>query len=502
MSPVAQTLAACALLSLSVDAAESKPNFVLFLTDDQDWALGGWSPMRKAKKVLSESGVTMTNWFIHTPVCCPSRAELLSGRYFHNVRVAEPKDRGCMHVDTDKVNPVSFGASLGKAGYTVAWFGKHMNQAPHDPPPGFDCDTCYWFANGGGSDGEPGGYLNATFADFKGGKPVDGAKGTYKGNTNGEYAGYTTSIIGNKSIEWVREVAGGPKPFVVVVAPKAPHVPSTPAPWYKEGTFIDALKAPRTPDYNASSEQLADFHELIANQPPITTEQEGVIDELFRNRWRCLLSVDDAIADMWSTLEELGVADNTYMFSTSDHGYNLGQHRLPSCKLNVYDHDVRIPMVIRGPGIPANTSLDRIGSNVDFMPTVLDLAGAPDPTLDGKSIAPFLRGENPPWRDHHFIEYYSLGNVTRTGHLVDDTTSNTYRALRFVDKDAGNKLYAEFTSLDNWNFEQKPLFVEVFDLDKDPHQLNNIADQTSAEQKAEWAKMLQAQWQCRGQDCT
>ena len=95
-----------------------------------------------------------------------------------------------------------------------------------------------------------------------------------------------------------------------------------------------------------------------------------------------------------------------------------------------------------------------------------------------------------------------MGNVTRTGHLVDDTTSNTYRALRFVDKDAGNKLYAEFTSLDNWNFEQKPLFVEVFDLDKDPHQLNNIADQTSAEQKAEWAKMLQAQWQCRGQDCT
>lgn len=139
-----------------------------------------------------------------------------------------------MHVDEAKVNPVSFGYYLGEAGYTLGWFGKHMNSCPHLPPPGYDCPTCWWFANGGGSDGEPGGYLNASFSDYAGaglaGK-VTSVNGTYKANTAGEFAGYTTSVIANKSIEWLKTVAPLGKPWVVTVASKAPHVPATPAPW-------------------------------------------------------------------------------------------------------------------------------------------------------------------------------------------------------------------------------------------------------------------------------
>eukprot|EP00463_Aulacantha_scolymantha_P001085 TRINITY_DN1754_c0_g1_i1.p2 TRINITY_DN1754_c0_g1~~TRINITY_DN1754_c0_g1_i1.p2 ORF type:complete len:130 (+),score=23.85 TRINITY_DN1754_c0_g1_i1:347-736(+) len=125
-----------------------------------------------------------------------------------------------------------------------------MNQCPQKPPPGFDCPSCYWFTNGGGKDGEPGGYINASFHDYPGGKPNPDNGGNYKGNTNGEFAGYTTSIVANKSIAWVKKVAPL-GPFMVTVAPKAPHIASTPAPWYKTGTWIDNLSAPRTPDYNA-----------------------------------------------------------------------------------------------------------------------------------------------------------------------------------------------------------------------------------------------------------
>ena len=89
-----------------------------------------------------------------------------------------------------------------------------------------------------------------------------GKSGTYKANTEGEFAGYTTSVIANKSIAWLKKVAKGPDPFFMAVAPKAPHVAATPAPWYLSGTFIDTLEAPRGGAYNASKELLADHHWL------------------------------------------------------------------------------------------------------------------------------------------------------------------------------------------------------------------------------------------------
>jgi hypothetical protein len=170
-----------------------QPNLVLFLQDDQDLALGGWTPMRQAHAVLNSKGATADNWFIHTPVCCPSRAELLSGRYFHNLREETPSG-GCMHVDETKVFPVSVAQYLGRAGYTNGYFGKNLNQCPNKPPPGWDCPTCYWFANGGGKDVEPGGYLNATFNDYS--QWPQSVNGTYRADTTGEFGGYTTAVIG------------------------------------------------------------------------------------------------------------------------------------------------------------------------------------------------------------------------------------------------------------------------------------------------------------------
>jgi N-acetylglucosamine-6-sulfatase len=510
--------------------ARTHPNIVLFLQDDQDEFLGGWTPMVQADSLVASKGAMATNAFIHTPVCCPSRAELLSGRFFHNVRMPSPGG-GCMHVDTNKVNPVSFATHLQReANYTCGWFGKHMNAAPHSPPPGFDCPSCYWFANGGGSDLEPGAFLNATFSDFAGGVAVPEGKyhktnGVYRADTNGEFAGYFTSVIGNKSIAWVRQVAPGPQPFFVAVASKGPHVPSTPAPWYASAFSNDA--APRTPAYNASKEQLANHHWLIAQQGPITTRQGETIDELFRDRWRTLLSVDDAIASMVAALTELGVLESTYIIITSDHGYNLGQHRLPSCKLQVYDHAVRIPTIIRGPGIREGSLMQEPISNTDIAPTILALAGldgfGTQPPMDGRSFAELVVDPSdrallpstrahferlrqdalPPWRTYSYIEYISLGNVTRTGHLVDDPESNNYRALRFTSGapfGSGQLLYSEFTTLRDYHYES-PNFIEIFDMESDPHQLVNLASQVPAAVKGQLHRMVKAKFSCSGRAC-
>ena len=150
--------------------------------------------------------------------------------------------------------------------------------------------------------------------------------------------------------------------------------------------------APRTPDYNASADALAGHHWLIAQQAAITPAEGAQIDELFRDRWRTLLSVDDAVAGVVGALDELGALDDTYIILTSDHGYNLGNHRLPSCKLNVYDHDTRIPCSpCAQPGVRARRDVAAPGSNVDVLPTLLALAGgvapAPGAVVDGRDAS-------------------------------------------------------------------------------------------------------------------
>eukprot|EP00908_Phaeocystis_cordata_P001727 Transcript_11863.p1 GENE.Transcript_11863~~Transcript_11863.p1 ORF type:complete len:547 (-),score=98.35 Transcript_11863:887-2527(-) len=534
-------------LPLQLDQATRRPNLILFLQDDQDLTLGGWEPMKKTQKILGHRAAIASNWFAHTPVCAPSRGQMLTGHYFHNIRQtrlcmlrgwahAACKEDGLstMHVRTDLVNENSFGAVLGRAGYSMGWFGKHMNDAPFEPPAGWGCETCAWFANNGGPDTEPKGFFNASFSHWMGGKPVGPDEyhpkaGEYKANTNGEHAGYTTSIVANYSIDWLRTMGRGHQPWMMVVGSKAPHVAAAPAPWYERGTFVDALSAPRTPAYNASKQQLANHHWLIAQQEAITPEQGEEIDEEFRNRWRSLLSVDDAIEAVAQEVQALGASHNTYFLVTSDHGYNLGQHRLPTCKLAVYDQDVRIPMLIAGPGVRVGP-FAHIGSNVDVAPTLLDLAGisvgeAGRPQMDGASLAPLLvdatdpatpgataarlrgvaKGANvatAPRRDFQLIEYYSLGHVTRGEHLVDDPLSNTYRALRFVGSPTyGDFLYAEFTAVQDWNFENVTQhFYEAFDMSVDPGQLNNIYHTLNATTKQALAEQVHREWRCKGRE--
>ena len=467
----------------SVASLADRPNFVIFLQDDQDY-IGGRSSLRPLSRALAkvgDGGIVAENWFVHTPICCPSRAQLLSGRYFHNLRMPAGVGGGCMGVQTgvptleDKPNEHSFARYLVRdLGYTAGWLGKHMNVCPHDPPPGYDCSTCRWFANGGAQDTEPGGYLWPwDLRDFVGNKPLNDScysrNGSYSvwqpgcpivdGLRVPQHGGYITSIIANKSIEWLHAVGGASaardadgrlvRTFVLTVAPKAPHYAATPAPWYETGTWIDEeeVQAPRTPSFGVEPWRLGGHHAMIAGQGPLLAHERRAIDLQYRKRWKALLSVDEAIDAVALTLGALALSSSTYFFVTSDHGYNLGQHNLPSCKLNVYEHGIRVPMLIRGPGIAAGQAFDEIASHVDLAPTLLSLAGldplAASPPMDGKSLLPWLlvharpdelpratrarlaleraileRGANarlPRVRPFHWIEYYTQGNLTVCG---------------------------------------------------------------------------------------
>lgn len=464
--------------------------------------------MDQTKRLIGDTGATATAWTIHTPICAPSRSELLSGRYFHNIKNAalSPPGKLCGsgavgHIDLEnKVYPHTFANSLriGK-GYHTALFGKCMNGGCNNP-----------------------GSMNGAFERWFEGTSYQG--GTYFDNESpgnkfpaGNYSGgYGTSVIGNKTVEWLTAINGTGRPFFVYFAPHAPHSPATPAAWYKDA--CPGTASPRTPAYNYTSPL---FHNLVARQPALDDDDAIAIDELARRRCQTLLSVDDSYAGIYEAVKALGKLDNTYFLVSSDHGYNLGQHRLPSNKFLLYDHSLRIPQLFSGPGIAAGSKLDFRGTQVDIAPTILGLAGIATPaTMDGRSIVALLvtePAEAPASVQHHltaqepgpapvraysFHEYYNQGPwEVGTRHALDDW-SNTYIGLagEFAGY-PGVWKYAEYDPYGKQSNFSSVYLYELFDLTNDPYELHNVFNSTPAAFKQLLHSAVRTFYECAGPDC-
>lgn len=337
---------------------------------------------------------------------------------------------------------------------------------------------------------------------------------------------------------WIRKVhtEDASRPFFAYIAPKAAHEPFNPAPWY-EGYWDESWPAtePRdNPAWNSSARARRFHHGNIATEPLITETAAQVVTGVFKNRWRTLMSVDDLIADIVELCEALGVADNTYFFYSSDHGFQLGQFNILMDKRNVYEWDQKIHLLVRGPGIAKGSTWSEPATQVDMAPTFLSLAGiqvSPD-RFDGKSLVPLLVDANTSrdvagvdadayraaWRDHVFFEYYFVddndkcvtgcsklshdqeyplkdsdcvdltpfqnancwgGNLCNTSCYATETTANNYIAVRYMPGSThGDVTYAEFqkgNQMDrNIDFSSVD-FVEFYDNENDAWQISNLA---------------------------
>ena len=460
-----------------------QPNIVFLLTDDQDLMLGGNTPMPFTRGLMATAGANLTNFFVNTPVCCPSRATILTGRYPHNWLTPSG---GCMHmnVTSPAFQQSTIGLQMQALGYTTGLFGKMVNPEGMDPYckgptpqllPGFDhflamCNDNMYFKNEFTLDGH---------LFTSGETPED----------------YLTSLIGNHTIDFVTEALKEDRPFFAYVAPHAPHVPATPAPWY--AAKFTGLKAPRTPNYNYSA---FDHHYVVRSQPGLDSTVEKEVDQLFENRWRTLLSVDDIVSALVPLLTEHRALENTYIVHTSDHGFQLGQFRLPSCKLQPYDHDIRVPFSIFGPGIQAGVTFDFVAGMVDVAPTLVTLAGgSPTPAMDGKSFAELLLGmSSSAIRQKHMIEYWTLGEVVRYGHYID-LPNNTFIGVRLLNS-THNYMYAEFYKGVVENF-TSPLEYELFDVGADPYQIVNLygSSEENKQLVAELREFVHSEVKCSGQ---
>jgi len=455
-----------------------RPNILFILTDDLDADLGTISYMPHLQELLVSQGLTVDDFYISHSLCCPSRATFLRGQYAHNHGVYrnDQPNGGFEEFYFLQNESSTLGTWLQAAGYRTVLLGKYLNGYP------FPEDRSYmpvgwneWYSAVKGS----------PFAGFRYTLNENGKQVDYVENGQGA-SQYMTDVLARKAEDFIRRSSADEIPFFVYLSTYAPHVPVKPARRHDE-LFID-LQAPRTVSFNELD--VSDKPEGIRFDPQLSEDEIKKFDEEYRARVQAMQAVDEMIAQLVAVLKETGELDNTYIIFTSDNGYHMGQHRLRTGKGTPYEEDIHVPFIIRGPDIEAGTTLQGyITGNVDFAPTMAELAGVVPPDyVDGRSLVS-LFGTNKPlageWRSAYLLEFYGYNQAGEDPNAPAPLPE--YLGLRTQDY-----LYVEY----------QDGFIELYDLIADPYQMENIAaitDKTVLDRLSEW---LHALADCSGNQCS
>jgi arylsulfatase A-like enzyme len=454
---------------------DEQPNIVLVVTDDLD--LKTARAMPRLQDVMAEEGVTFDNAFVTNPLCCPSRATTLRGQYAQNTLVQgnQPPQGGYEKFHALGREKSTVATWLDGAGYQTAYMGKYMNGYQGTTvPPGWDD----WLAVSGN-------YLSDDLT-FNGQLLPGALKGLQE-----------TDVLSRKSSLYIERASKGKSPFFLTLAPRAPHQPAIPAPRYAESYSGAAVPAEPSDDPSYNEADMSDKPLWLRQRAPLTQKQKLHMERLNRDRLRSMKSVEDMMVNLKETLKKTGELDNTYIVFTSDHGFHMGQHRLPIGKWTAYEEDIRIPLMVRGPGVPEGEHRKQMALNNDFAPTFADLAGARPPQfVDGRSLAPLLQGEAPPGptredsqgnRKAFLVEAGRFFPGAGAGPVLDRPRLDAVRTEDY--------LYVEYETGAR----------ELYNLRTDPDQLENRLAPGSPEPDPKTvvrlARRLDALRGCSGEDC-
>jgi arylsulfatase A-like enzyme len=426
---------------------DHRPNILFIMSDDHAAhamsCYGSRINQTPNMDRIAQEGMRLDNCFCTNSICAPSRATILTGKYSHlnGVRVLGEKFDG-----TQQTLP----KLLQQAGYQTAIIGKwHLGHGGVSDPMGFD----YWNVLPGQGD-----YHNPKMYDM---------------GVERIYEGYVTDIITDLSIDWIKQ-RNSKQPFMLMCHHKAPHRPWLPD--EKHAHLYDAIDIPEPETFNddycnraaaAAAAKMRVENDLtfrdVKAEPPAglsaADQKSWYYQRYIKDYLRCVASVDDNVGRLLDYLDETGLSENTVVIYTSDQGFFLGDHGWYD-KRFFYEESLRMPFVIRYPKQiqPGSVSHQMI-LNIDFAPTLLDLAGAAVPSdMQGRSFASILRNEaTPNWRISMYYRYYM--------HLAHHNVYAHYgvRTDRF-------KLiyyYVQGPESPEW---------ELFDLEKDPHELYNVFD--------------------------
>jgi len=406
--------------------AQSRPNFVMIMTDDQDLASLAYMP--KTRALLADKGVTFSNNFAQFPLCCPSRATILSGQFAHNngVRGNSPVWNGG-YAAWKPTEGNSLAPWMQNSGYQTAFVGKYLND--------YERETYY---------------VPPGWAKWRGLKKVNywgwidyNGDGTLKTGTGAE-EDYLTDNQTKRSVNLIKFAE---PPFMNFTWTFAPHVDTgttTAIPAPRHTGLFDAIAMTRSPAFN--TQHTTGKHPLFAAFPPLSPASEAAAEINWRRYTESLLAVDDMVEAIVNQLTVSGHINNTYIIFTSDNG-NLHWEFKRNEKLLPYERSIRTPLIIRGPGVPQGVTRNELVLDADLTATILDLAGtAYGRVLDGKSLAPLLSTNAVPWRSAVFLtglydggqvydQSYTRWNAVRTATRKYIRASDGHEELYDLDAD-------------------------------------------------------------------
>jgi arylsulfatase A-like enzyme len=452
--------------------ASGQSNIVLIMTDDEDVALHEFMP--KTKALLHERGTTFENFFVTYSFCCPSRASILRGQYAHNTHIVgnEPPWGGFEKFRHLGLEESTVATWLQDAGYHTAMLGKYLNRYVPERdgvPRGWD----EWYVGGNA-------HPSYDYTLNENGRPV-----TYGDRPED----YLNDVLTDKAIQVIRNASAAAQPFFVYVLPYTPHSPSVAAPQH-EGMFADA-QLPRPPGFDEAD--VSDKPAFIRMIPPLDEAELGRLEREYQRRLASLQAIDDMVARIVEALETAEMLDDTYVIYSSDNGFHLGEHRLPAGKDFPYEEDIRVPAVVRGPGVPAGETTEAMVLNSDFAPTFAAIAGIEPPEfVDGRSFLPLFDDPAQPWRESFLIERRQFENqyvelAERLGMPADELElSAQFDGIRTPDW-----TYVEYGTGER----------ELYDLARDPDQLDNVVETADPALVAALAARLAELRTCAGAGC-
>ena len=423
----------------SPSGSAARPNFVFVLTDDLSSNLLQYMPNVQR---LMRRGTSFSNYYVVDSLCCPSRTSIFTGEYPHDTGVYtnHRPDGGIWGFDGHRDAKRSFAYALQRKGYQTALLGKYLNgyATREGPAQGWS----EWDVAGSS------GYAEYNYTLNQDGLPV---------KYGSQPADYLTTVLGKRADDIVDSTR---RPFMLELATYAPHLPSTPAP--RDAHSFAGVTAPRDADYDRIPTNAPTW---LRKLPPLSPSDEAGIDSVFRKRVQSVQEVDRAVGNLEHQLRAKGELDNTYFVFSSDNGYHMGQYRLLPGKQTAFDTDVRVPLIVAGPGVPHGRTVSAMTSSIDLAPTFADLAGVKlggDP--DGVSLAGLWHGQSAPadWQRSILIEHHGPDFDRNDPDIQTVRYGNppTYEAIRTT-----TALYVEYHDGER----------EYYDLTTDPLEHDNLA---------------------------
>lgn len=458
-------------------AVRPRPNIVFVLTDDLGFNLLRFMPHVQA---MEREGASFASYVVADSLCCPSRASIFTGELPHNHGVLDNYGvfGGFGAFWRRGGEQSTFAVALHRAGYMTAMMGKYLNGylqsdlaryhdgaaatvTPQYVPPGWtEWDVAGWGYN------EFGYRLNES--------------GTLRWYDHSPQD-YFTDVLARKGARFVDLAVSRHRPFFLELSTFAPHAPYTPAP--RNARDFPNLRMPHAATFNRLP---TDPPSWLRGREQLNVRDMDEIDRTFRQRARSVEAVDRLIADIRTALRANGALSNTYIVFSSDNGMHMGDYRLMPGKATAFDTDIRVPLIVTGPGVTGRTVVPQLAENIDLAETFAAI-GQTQLRGDGHSLLALWNGKpTAPWRNAALIEYHREVSSAASNPDFQPPQSGdpgSYHAIR-----ASGFLYVEYGGGE----------TEFYDLRRDPAELHNLANRLTPAQHAQLHRELRALKDCRG----